>query len=167
MFGYLALFIFPAFLLVAAGYDLSSFRIPNWIPATLAATYLPTAIMAGLPLGEIAVSLALMLGFLILGMGLFALRWFGGGDAKLLAAAAPWIGLSLAFDYVIGVALIGGLLALVLLTFRKTPLPAVIAAQPWILRLHSSEEGIPYGIALAGAGVVLFPQTAIYLHMVS
>jgi prepilin peptidase CpaA len=167
MFGYLVLFIFPACLIVAAAFDVSSFRIPNWVPAVLAAAYLPTALIAGLPIDEIAEGLGLMVAFLVLGMALFALRWFGGGDAKLLAAAAPWVGLNHTFDYVIGVTLIGGLLALSLLFFRRVPLPGVVAEQPWILRLHSSEEGIPYGVALASAGVVLFPQTSLYLHMVS
>ncbi|MFO1186059.1 MAG: prepilin peptidase [Alphaproteobacteria bacterium] len=167
MIGQLVLFVFPACLLAAAAYDLSSFRIPNWIPAALAAMYLPTALMAELTVVDIAWGLALMLGFLIVGMAMFAMRWFGGGDAKLLAAAAPWVGIAHALDYVIGVALIGGLLVLALMMFRKMPLPAVAAERPWILRLHSSEEGVPYGVALAAAGVILFPQTAIYLHMVS
>ncbi len=99
-------------------------------------------------------------------MGLFALRWFGGGDSKLLAAAAPWIGIGTAFDYVIFVALAGGLLAAGLLMFRKTPLPATIA-RPWVLRLHSDGEGIPYGVALAAAGIILYPHTAFYQHMVN
>ncbi len=167
MIGQIALFIFPACLIAAAAYDVSSFRIPNWIPLTLAAMYLPTALIAELTVVDIAWALALMLGFLVVGMAMFAMRWFGGGDAKLLAAAAPWVGLSHAFDYIIGVALIGGLLVLALMMFRKMPLPSVAAERDWILRLHSSEEGIPYGVALAAAGVILFPETAIYAHMVS
>jgi prepilin peptidase CpaA len=167
MLGSLVLFVFPACLLAAAAYDVSSFRIPNWIPLTLAAIYLPTAFLADLTVIDIAEGLALFLGFLALGMGLFALKWIGGGDAKLLAAAAPWFGFSHAFDYVIGTALVGGLLVIALLMFRRAPLPASVAGRSWILRLHSSDEGVPYGVALAAAGLILFPQTAIYLHMVS
>jgi prepilin peptidase CpaA len=167
MLGNLVLLVFPACLLAAAAFDVSSFRIPNWIPATLAVMYLPTAFLADLTVIDIAEGLALFLGFLVLGMGLFALKWIGGGDAKLLAAAAPWFGFSHAFDYVIGTALIGGLLVIALLMFRRIPLPSAIAEQPWMLRLHSSEEGLPYGVALATSGLILFPQTAIYLHMVS
>jgi prepilin peptidase CpaA len=51
--------------------------------------------------------------------------------------------------------------------FRRIPLPAPIAEQPWMLRLHSSDEGVPYGVALAASGLIFFPQTSIYLHMVS
>ena len=165
MFGYLTLFVFPACLLAAAAYDVSSFRIPNFLPAIVAATYLPAAFLAGLPIDEIAIGLGLGVGFLVLGMVLFALRWFGGGDAKLLAAAAPWMGFGHVLDYVVTVALVGGVVVLGLLFFRSIPLPAFAAQRDWVMRLHSTKEGVPYGVALAVAGLILYPQTALYLHM--
>jgi len=54
----------------------------------------------------------------------------------------------------------GGVLTLVLIQFRKLPLPAPLARQPWILRLHETGGGIPYGIALAAAALAVYPKTA-------
>jgi prepilin peptidase CpaA len=51
-------------------------------------------------------------------------------------------------------------LTLVILQARRWPLPAVLARQPWIARLHAIETGIPYGIALAVAGLIVYPETA-------
>jgi prepilin peptidase CpaA len=48
---------------------------------------------------------------------------------------------------------------LVLLQFRKLPLPALLARQPWIMRLHEAGGGIPYGIALAAAALAIYPKT--------
>jgi prepilin peptidase CpaA len=35
--------------------------------------------------------------------------------------------------------------------------------QAWIRRLHEPDTGIPYGIALASAGLFLYPESAIWL----
>jgi prepilin peptidase CpaA len=47
----------------------------------------------------------------------------------------------------------------VLIQFRQLPLPAALARQPWILRLHETGAGIPYGIALAAAALAVYPKT--------
>ena len=62
-------------------------------------------------------------------------------------------------DYLTYASLFGGVLTLVLIQFRKLPLPGPLARQPWILRLHESGGGIPYGIALAAAALVVYPKT--------
>jgi prepilin peptidase CpaA len=31
--------------------------------------------------------------------------------------------------------------------------------RPWIDRLHTDGSGVPYGVAMAAAGLVVFPQT--------
>ena len=46
---------------------------------------------------------------------------------------------------------------------RIWPLPAVLLARQWATRLHEPGTGIPYGIALASAGLILYPETAIWL----
>ena len=73
---------FPALVIVAALRDCTSFTIPNWISLALLAVFLPAAMACGLPIQTIG--LALLLGFcaLLLGMGMFAAGWIGGGDAK-------------------------------------------------------------------------------------
>ena len=56
-------------------------------------------------------------------------------------------------------ALLGGALTLLLLFWRNWPLPAMLTSQGWLTRLHSPKEGVPYGIALAAAGLLLYPET--------
>ncbi|MGH6851286.1 MAG: hypothetical protein ACREDD_12715 [Methylocella sp.] len=36
-------------------------------------------------------------------------------------------------------------------------------ARQWATRLHEPGTGIPFGIALATAGLILYPDTAIWL----
>ena len=50
-------------------------------------------------------------------------------------------------------------MTLILIQFRRLPLPAVLARQQWILRLHEHGGGVPYGIALAAAALAVYPKT--------
>ena len=62
-------------------------------------------------------------------------------------------------DYLVYASLFGGALTLLLIQFRLLPLPALLARQKWILRLHEKGGGVPYGIALAAAALVVYPHT--------
>lgn len=173
LINHITVYLFPALLMLGAAYDVASYRIPNWLSAAMAGAFVPVAILADMSFSDIGLSALLGLLMLMVGMVLFALKWFGGGDAKMLAAAALWLGLDKngsvfgVLNYVIAVGLLGGLFALLLLSFRRMPLPATFAGQGWLLRLHSASEGIPYGVALAGAGIWTFQRTIIYAHLVS
>jgi prepilin peptidase CpaA len=48
---------------------------------------------------------------------------------------------------------------LLLVQFRKLPLPDFLARQKWLLRLHDADAGVPYGIALAAAALIVYPKT--------
>jgi prepilin peptidase CpaA len=89
----------------------------------------------------------------------FSQGWIGGGDAKLAAATALWFGFDHLLDYMIYASLFGGVLTLAILQFRKLPLPAFIARQQRITRLHEPDGGVPYGIALAAAALLVYPKT--------
>jgi prepilin peptidase CpaA len=80
-------------------------------------------------------------------------------DAKLFAATTLWLGHEVLLTYGVITALIGGALTLGLLFWRGVPLPATLTSQGWLVRLHSAKEGVPYGIALAAAGLLVYPQT--------
>ena len=88
----LLLLIFPVLVITAALRDVTSYTIPNWISLALVAAFPVTALALGLPLNVIGLNLGVGATALAAGMGMFALGWIGGGDAKLLAAAALWIG---------------------------------------------------------------------------
>jgi prepilin peptidase CpaA len=38
----------------------------------------------------------------------------------------------------------------------------MVARWPWAMRLHSPQEGVPYGIALAMAALMILPETQIW-----
>jgi prepilin peptidase CpaA len=89
----------------------------------------------------------------------FAFGWMGGGDAKLASATALWLGFAHLPKYLFYTAIIGGALTLVLLKLRTWPLPASLVGTRWAERLHAANAGVPYGIALAAAGLTVYPQT--------
>ena len=97
---------------------------------------------------------------LVVAFVFFTRGWIGGGDAKLAAATALWLGFDHLMPYLVYASLFGGALTLLLLQFRLAPLPSVLARQDWVQRLHDRDGGVPYGIALAAAALAVYPQTA-------
>jgi prepilin peptidase CpaA len=112
-------------------------------------------------MGLTAIGMHLAAGALVLMVcfGFFAMGWIGGGDAKLAAATALWFGFDYLLDYLVYASLFGGVLTVLLIQFRRLPLPAVLARQGWILKLHDAGSGVPYGIALAAAALIVYPKT--------
>ena len=158
----LVLVALPLLLAAAAGWDLASFTIPNFLQAALIAAF--AAFAAAAHLGAPGLGSHLLAGFigLVAGFTLFALGYIGGGDAKLFAAVVLWLGLKDLMSYTLIATLLGGGLTLVLLFLRRLPLPAILARQSWILRLHDAKSGIPYGVALAAGAFVVLPGTEIF-----
>ena len=76
-----------------------------------------------------------------------------------MPATALWFGFAHLLDYMIYASLFGGALTLLLLQFRRLALPEALAKQPWIQRLHDQAGGVPYGIALAAAALIVYPDT--------
>lgn len=151
----------PAMLVAAAAWDLASFTIPNALTLAVAVTFAAFALSLGLSPSMIGAHL--LAGFigLAVGFGLFALGYIGGGDAKLYAGTALWLGPHDLVVYTLVATILGGLLTLMLLALRQLPLPAGLARQDWITKLHDSRSGIPYGVALAAGVFVILPQTEI------
>ena len=154
--------IFPALMAYAAASDLVTMTIPNRLSLTLIAAFAAFALAAGLPWGAILTHVAAGALVLAVCFGLFAFRWIGGGDAKLAAAAALWLGFGPLADYVLLSTIAGGFLTLMILGLRGRPLPAFALGWGWVLRLHERNAGVPYGIALAGAALARYPQSPIW-----
>lgn len=145
-------------MLLAAGWDFFSFEIPNWLPGGALLLFAIYAIAVPLGLGDILVRIGLGIALLIAGIALFSIGVFGGGDAKLIAAAGPWMGWPWVLPFLVLTALFGGVLALLLLAFRHLKLPERVRSRPWVARLHDKNGGIPYGVAIAPAGVLVLGQ---------
>jgi prepilin peptidase CpaA len=134
-------------LLVAAFTDIRRRQIDNWLNA---------AVAAGAPLFWWATGLSLWPGvalqlavavvtFLVLA-GLFALRAMGGGDVKLLTALALWMPALLFLKLLVIMAIAGGVLTM--------------AFSMWhITRRRKDQLKIPYGIAIASAGLWIITTT--------
>ena len=150
--------IFAILVVVAAVRDLTTFTIPNWISVALAAAFVPAAIVVGTPLATIGWSALVGVAMLALGIGMFAMRWIGGGDAKLMAAASLWLGVQGLAPFLLYTGLAGGALAVTLLAVRSTWLRPFAAVGPsWIDRLATPGGATPYGVAIAVGALAAFP----------
>jgi prepilin peptidase CpaA len=158
----LVLFVLPLLLAIAAGWDLASFTIPNFLSLILLVLFAVFALAAHLSLPAIGWHLLAGLAGLFIGFALFALGWIGGGDAKLFAAVALWLGFHDMAPYAVVASVFGGVLTLALMAMRQLPLPGILARQGWISRLHDARSGIPYGVALAAGAFALLPSTEIF-----
>jgi prepilin peptidase CpaA len=153
------LLLFPALMAFAAASDLITMTISNRISLALGAGFVALALLGGMGLHDMLSHAGAGLTVLAAAFVCFAMGWIGGGDAKVAAAAALWFGFGHLLDYLVYASLFGGALTLLLLQFREWPLPAALHGQPWLLRLHSKESGIPYGIALALGALLIYPET--------
>ena len=158
---FLVLAVLPALLAAAAGWDLASFTISNFLSLALVCAFAAFALVLRFSPGVVGLHLLTGSIGLAIGFTLFALNYIGGGDAKLYAAIGLWLGPHDLLSYTLVAAVLGGVLTLTLLALRQLPLPVGLARQDWILKLHDQRSGIPYGVALAAGAVVILPQAEI------
>lgn len=154
------MFLFPVIMVFAGALDIFTMTIPNRISIGLLAGFVCLAPFAGFGWETIALHFATGAVMLVLGIAAFAAGWIGGGDAKLFAAASLWMGHEHIYDYLLLSSILGGVLTLGFLAMRKYPLPPRLAEQPWIVRLHDAAHGVPYGVALSAAVLILYPDTS-------
>lgn len=154
--------VFSMLLASAAGWDIASFTIPNFLQLGLIGAFAVFVIATGMAPGMIGWHL--LAGFIGLSIGftLFALGYIGGGDAKLFACILLWLGFANLLDYTLIACVLGGALSLLLLAMRRLPLPVMLSGQDWIARLHDAKGGVPYGVALAAGVFLILPQTEIF-----
>jgi prepilin peptidase CpaA len=153
------LLLFPALMAFAASSDLLTMTISNRLSMALTGGFFLLTLITGMSLYAFGMHLAAAAVVLVIAFVFFSQGWIGGGDAKLVAATVLWFGFDYLLDYLIYASLFGGALTLAIIQFRKLPLPAVLARQTWILRLHETGAGVPYGIALAAAALAVYPKT--------
>ena len=158
----LILLLFPALMAYAATSDLISMTISNRVSLLLAAGFLVVALALGMPAGEFAWHVATGAFVLMVTFGMFAAGWIGGGDAKLAAATALWMGAEGVVQYLAWSSVFGGVLTLLLLQYRAHPMPRLALGVPWLVHLHQPRTGIPYGIALAAGGLTAYPGSPLW-----
>lgn len=159
--GFVLIVLFVGLVVLAAGWDLASYTIPNRLTLSIAIAFAGFAFCSRMPLAAVGIHLLAGTGGLVFGIALFALRFVGGGDAKLFAAVSLWFGFPDLLPFALIASIFGGGLTLILLSFRRLPVPAALRGAAWLMRLHDERQGIPYGVALAAGALVVLPHTEI------
>jgi prepilin peptidase CpaA len=153
------LLLFPALMAFAAASDLFTMTISNRVSLALVGGFLGLALLSGMAMHDILSHVGAGAAVLAVAFACFACGWIGGGDAKVAAGAALWFGFGHLLDYLVYASMFGGALTLLLLQFRQWPLPYSLGGQPWLLKLHAKDSGVPYGIALAIGALTIYPET--------
>jgi prepilin peptidase CpaA len=131
--------------------DVRAYVIPNWTSLVIAGSFLVTALFT--PFAPLIPGLLAGGGVLVLGLGIFALGWMGGGDIKLFSALALWCGPSRLASFTLATSLAGVVLALVMLS----PLRRLAPTAPEEAR-SAARQPMPYGVAIAAGGVWILAQ---------
>lgn len=154
------LVIFPFCMLFSAISDMVSMTIANRVSVLLVATFMVLAPLTGMEWSVYGLHLAAGALVLAITFAMFAIGGMGGGDAKLLAATAIWMGFGiLLVEYLVFGAVFGGLLTLAILKFRSSPASTVALHNIFLRHFADQKAGIPYGVALGVAGLMVYPET--------
>jgi len=153
------LLIFPFCLIFAGVTDALSFTISNKISLILIAGFALLVPFSGMELAEIGSHVLVGFCTLLVGIILFARGYIGGGDVKIIAACALWLGVEHIASFLLIMGFFGGLLSLLVLYVRGTPLPSMLRGQKWLVNMQTGEAAVPYGIAIGLAGLSIYPQT--------
>jgi prepilin peptidase CpaA len=159
MLDTIRLLLFPALMAFAASSDLLTMTISNKVSLALVGCFVILALAIGMSPQEMGMHAAAAATVLVVAFVFFTQGWIGGGDAKLAAAASLWFGFDHLLQYLVDAALLGGALTLLMINFRMFPLPGAMQRWAWLTRLHEKNAGVPYGIALAAAALLVYPDT--------
>src|ERR1700684_2748822 len=133
-------------LAAAAAFDWRSRTIPNWLTPASALGAIPFWWASGLSLWP---GIALHFGVALAVFAVFALAFqlgmMGGGDVKMVAAIALWLPPLAVVQLLFVMSIAGGLLTVGMLIPHK-------------LRKAAGQPEIPYGIAIAFAGMWLIGE---------
>lgn len=169
----ICLAILTGLLVIGALIDIEHRRLPNWLTSAVAALYGLFVVISPTPVdwmgAFVVASLVFALGFVC-----FAFHAMGGGDVKLMAGLALWAGPDHIALFLIVTSLAGGLLAIVMFTFRqwatstmllalsflsapiarRFPSLAFVASSPCQSDVTETEtqDSLPYGVAIAAGG---------------
>jgi prepilin peptidase CpaA len=150
-------------LIAAAGWDLARNRIPNMVSGAAALSGLVVQVADR---GIVAAASGLAAAVIVVAVLYrpWLAKGIGGGDVKLAAAVAIWVGLGALVRYALGVAVVGGLIAIVAY-FRSTravrgevranlTLAAVDQSLPSISARGPGRVPVPYGLAIAAGAII-------------
>src|SRR5262249_50716609 len=133
------LLLFPSMMAFAASSDLLTMTISNRVSLILVAGFCLLAATTGMDIATVGMHVgAAALVFAVV-FFLFAMGWIGGGDAKLAAATALWLGFDQLLTYFVWASLFGGVLPLVIIPFPLGPPPHLLQPGGRAQRLHPTD----------------------------
>ena len=163
MLHHLSVALLPTLMIVAAVTDCLSLRIPNWLTGLVALLFFPMALVTGMPLVEFGWHILGGVILFVAGYALFSFRVFGGGDAKLMAAAGLWFGTSQSLTFLFLTVMAGGVLAIAVLGWSTLKTLAEVEGMPTdrgVGKIVSKfKPKLPYGLAFAVGAIIAYPET--------
>lgn len=148
-------------LLIAAGWDVARFRIPNVLSLALAGLFVLRAAVLPDAADEVRHLLPAGIAFAVTAL-LFARGLIGGGDVKLLTTATLWVPPAAVLPQMLAVSTTGAILAVGMAALRRIvhralPAPATPEGTlPEVLRVGAP---LPYGVAIAAGTLLHLPWT--------
>lgn len=133
--------------------DLLYRRIPNWVVALIALTFLVHGLGRDLSLSQWGLHLAVAGGAFVICALCFMAGWLGGGDVKLATTVLLWAGPLVAPVILVVTGLSGILVALTGLVIQRLE-PTTSGTLPGPLAVWSARRGVPYGIGLSLGGAL-------------
>ena len=149
--------LYLIFSMLAIGwFDITRYIIPNWLVASLFFLYPLAVDLLPVPV-DWRMALLGMAGIFAVGYAVFAFKWMGAGDIKLLTVCALWVGLKPLSEFIFLVALLGGAFAVIIWGLRKL-LPYVLKKLPPLPRILREGEPMPYGVAIAAGFLIMMAE---------
>jgi prepilin peptidase CpaA len=159
MIHFFSITLFPLLMIVAGAGDALAMRIPNWLTALIAAAFFPMALFTAMPFAALGLHIAVGFGLFIVGFALFSIGLFGGGDAKLLAAAGLWLGWPDTLQFLVMTAFAGGALAIAVGIWTLIHMDMEIKDSSLFQRFSAIKPNVPYGYAFAIGALLAFPHS--------
>lgn len=142
--------VLAALLTAAAVTDLRARIISNRLNIAIALLAPLYWLACGLPAWpDMALQVGLGIGVFGAFAALFALGMMGGGDVKLLAAVALWFPWQAILLLLVVMAVLGGLVTLITVVHHR-------------MARHEGQPEVPYGVAIALAGLWLVGERILY-----
>ena len=130
----------------AAVSDFREYLIPNRVCLAIAGLY-PAYVLASTTPVDWPMAIVVAMASLVTGFALFAGKFVGGGDVKLLSAVALWAGPELILGFVLLTSLFGGILSVAMMKFLWTTRAREAGGATTLFKAH-----VPYGIAIVAGG---------------
>ncbi len=130
-------------------FDFTRYIIPNWLNALVGIMYPLMVLTTAAPIAWNTALIGAIIVFAV-GYGVYRMGWMGAGDIKLFTVTALWIGAARLPEYIMVVAVLGGLMSIAVVLLRKmAPMYYGRGEGKMPPRILQYDAPLPYGLAIA------------------